>query len=615
MDRPIVLDTEVYRNYFLAAFKCVETGKIATFERGLGRTFDRDRLARIMESRLTVGFNSIPFDLPIIWAALNGASCAKLKDICDAIIVGGLRPWQVEREFDLPRMPCWDHIDLIEVAPGQASLKIYGGRIHAPRMQDLPIEPEATITESDVAVLKPYCINDLDTTSLLMGHLRPQIELRESMSAEYGQDLRSRSDAQIAEAVIRSQLEARRGEKIERPTIPSGTICRYRAPDYITFTDPKITELVAAIQASQFVVARTGSIIEPSVLAAANVTIGGSVYRMGIGGLHSSEECTAHVADEDTILCDRDVASYYPAIILTQGLAPKHLGDPFLDVYRGIVRRRLEAKRAGDKVTADALKITVNGSFGKLGSMWSTLYSPDLMIAVTITGQLALLMLIERLERAGIPVVSGNTDGIVIKCPRDREADMLAIVAEWERETGFETEETRYSAFYARDVNNYIAVKEAGGVKSIGAYAQPTLKKSPANMIAITAAIAQITEGTPIEDTIRRCRDVRQFVTVRSVKGGAEKDGAYLGKAIRWYYARGCEGTITYRMNGNKVPRTDGARPLMQLPDQLPADVDFAWYEREARQILRDIGFDGYRPPKLPRRLTTYQRALIVAVL
>ncbi|KKS65278.1 MAG: hypothetical protein UV34_C0020G0001, partial [Parcubacteria group bacterium GW2011_GWB1_42_6] len=42
------------------------------------------------------------------------------------------------------------------------------------------------------------------------------------------------------------------------------------------------------------------------------------------------------------------------------------------------------------------------------------------MIQVTITGQLALLMLIERLELCGVPVISANTDGLVVECPRDR---------------------------------------------------------------------------------------------------------------------------------------------------------------------------------------------------
>ena len=35
---------------------------------------------------------------------------------------------------------------------------------------------------------------------------------------------------------------------------------------------------------------------------------------------------------------------------------------------------------------------------------------------------------------------------------------------------------------------------------------------------------------------------------------------------------------------------TDGAKPLMQLPAKLPADVDYQWYTAKAYAILADLG-------------------------
>jgi hypothetical protein len=344
---------------------------------------------------------------------------------------------------------------------------------------------------------------------------------------------------------------------------------------------------------------------------------------MGIGGLHSSEKCQAVFADDDHILVDRDVTSYYPMIILRLGLHPKHMGKAFLKVYRGIVNRRLKAKAEGNTVVANSLKITINGSFGKFGNKWSALYSPDLLIQTTITGQLSLLMLIERLERAGVSVVSGNTDGIVMRCHKRLKDVMEEVVAEWENDTGFKTEATEYDALYSRDVNNYIAVKKAGGVKLKGAYAKAGFMKNPANEICIDAVVAHITEGKSLYDFIRASRDIRKFVTVRTVQGGAiagvkkylkerigkrgqplkpeealdVSDAYYLGKAIRWYYSTDGEIGIFYKMpnvkgNHNQVPVTDGAKPLMELPDEFPDDVDYDWYVREARQILTEIGFN-----------------------
>ena len=66
-------------------------------------------------------------------------------------------------------------------------------------------------------------------------------------------------------------------------------------------------------------------------------------------------------------------------------------------------------------------------------------------------------MLIERIELLGIPVVSANTDGVIVKCPKVRQTELNAVISKWETDTGFETEETRYTAIFSRDVNNYFA--------------------------------------------------------------------------------------------------------------------------------------------------------------
>jgi hypothetical protein len=152
-------------------------------------------------------------------------------------------------------------------------------------------------------------------------------------------------------------------------------------------------------------------------------------------------------------------------------------------------------------------------------------------------------------------------------------------------------------------VNNYIAVKkkfdketkqwlyQEDGCKTKGAYAKTGLQKNPTNQICVDAVIALLTKGTPVMTTVRSCTDIRKFVSVRTVKGGAVKDGQFLGKSIRWYYAAGEEGEIVYADSGNKVPRSEGARPLMDLPASFPQDVNYEWYEREAERMLYGIGY------------------------
>jgi len=290
------------------------------------------------------------------------------------------------------------------------------------------------------------------------------------------------------------------------------------------------------------------------------------------------------------LILDEDVVSYYPNIILQQGLYPETMGKAFLKVYGDIVKERIAAKAAGDKVKADSLKITVNGSFGKFGSKYSVLYSPDLLIQTTVTGQLALLMLIEMLHNSQIYVVSANTDGIVINCHKDRYKDITNIISMWELTTGFETEETQYRALYSANVNNYLALKSPAGYKLKGFLAPSGLQKNPTNEICVEAVVKFLDKGTPIEETVRGSKDIRKFVSVRKVAGGARKDGVYLGKTVRFYMGRLAFGHIEYVVNSYKVPRTEGAEPCMTLPDEFPCDVDLTWYIDEAKKILKEIG-------------------------
>jgi hypothetical protein len=619
--RVFVYDAEVYINFFYVAFKDVMTGKVIDFELSPSVPLNAAKLRFLLWRFLLVGFNSRSFDIYILLAALNGMNNADLKAMSNDIIYNELRGFDIERKYKI-NVPNVNHVDLIEVAPLSASLKTYGGRLHCQRMQDLPFPHDAVLTYDEAQYVKNYCVNDLDITALMAYELREQLTLREQMSVEYDIDLRSKSDAQVAEAVIGKEIAKISGQYPRKPTIQAGTQFRYIAPDYMAFRTPAFQSAFERVKAALFTVSNSGEPLWPEGLGEPEKTkggeikwvlkcpLGGSVYKMGMGGLHSTEKTVSHVADANTIISDHDVESFYPRIILNQGLYPKHLGEAFLKVYERIVNRRVEAKRSGNKVVADSLKITINGSFGKLGSKYSILYAPDLLLQVTISGQFSLMMLIELFELNGIPVISANTDGIVVKCPTAKLALRDALIKEWEAVTNFKTEETRYLAVYSRDVNNYYAVKqkqdkktkawlpEADGVKTKGAYSNPwadpkleifRFHKNPETTILIEAVEAYITKGVPLKKTIEDCKDIRKFVAVRTVKGGGHKDGVYLGKVVRWYYAEGEFTAIHYVGSGNKVPKTLGAKPIMDLPEAFPNDLNYGHYIKEATDILVDI--------------------------
>ena len=609
-----VLDLEIYPNYALFAFQIVGGGKRYIEIRGeTNKLSDEDRrtLGGIMRTFETFGFNSNNFDMPLILYALSGATAKMLCNMANAIIGERLSPWRTMTRYNLSKPRGFDHFDLMEPAPAvKISLKLYGGRMHSKRLQDLPIEPNTLLTDSQMDDIREYCMNDLATTIDLRNAIDDRIKLRRIMSAKYGMNFMSKSDAQMAEAIIVQDIENELGRKIPKAIIPDSVT--YNAPDFIQFKTAELKNVLNLINGLEFTILGNGTVQTPKELDDVEISMGTSTYKVGIGGLHSQESSQVIVPNDDEILADRDVTSFYPNIILLLELFPPQMGRTFLSTLRSLLEQRVAAKRQagelkrkikelGDSAPAsmiseyeyadatnEGLKVCINGTYGKLGSSFSLLYSPSSMLAVTMTGQLSLLMLIETLELHGFRVVTGNTDGFVTLVPKDKYDLYDGLCLDWELKTGFNLEETQYKGLYSRDVNNYFALTTYGEVKGKGVFTVDGLKKSPAMTIVSEAVIAYCTEGVEFSKTLRACEDIRKFMNVRTVNGGAMWRDQYLGRVVRWVYAP--DGSrISYKKNGDKVPKSDGARVLQTLPEEIPSDIDYAQYAAECDALYKSV--------------------------
>lgn len=672
MNRPEAqLDIECFSNWFLVGITDTSTGTHWDYQCVPGYPLDTASITVLLRHYTIVTFNGNNYDVPMLMLALKGADNALLKQANDEI-VGGLKPWAFFKKYGCYPPEWFDHIDVSEPTPGvRVSLKQYACRMHSELVQDTPVDFNKPMPMDHVLDEIGYCRNDRNVTAEIREMIDERIKVRVRMSERYGVDLRSKSDAQMAEAMVKAEWSRIMADSIARfqanpasngqtdlhnyphlavrnydvdyrgnprPIIPHyshGTTFRVKLPEYIEFVTPQMQEFLNVVRNCEFFISnkdeaelmgiggeniRTGVLI-PDELKGRDIKIGNSTYRVGIGGLHSQESSVTHSSVQGVqTLRTADVSSYYPSMILNAGMNPPQLGPLFLSIYRGFYTARLAAKSdiKNHAVGSDGYqllkdidagnKVALNSVFGKLFSRFSIFYAPEFGIAVTIGGQLSLLMVIERLELAGIQVVSANTDGVEMLIPAGREWIAEQIMAWWQSVTSLVLETKDYRSLHSRDVNNYISVQNDGSVKRKGAYGESGLlnNKHPDCDICADAVVAYLTAGTPIMSTIMACQDIRKFVRVRGAKGGAvwfQPDnpdhaiiegtllgGVYLGRAVRWYYAAGSRDYIIDAKSLNKVAGSDGARPVMRLPDALPADIDYNWYIERAEEMLAEVG-------------------------
>lgn len=593
---PIIFDVESNPNYWMCSFMGVESGKVAIFERSkeFGFDFNNDALRWMLTNLQLVGFNSAWYDLPICTMACAGYDEERLQFFTQQMIIMKMFPWLVMKQAMVKKLQYVDHIDLIGLTPLSPSLKKLAGRLNSPIMQDLPFPPGAHLSYEQMLITRWYNIAaDLHNTRLVWNDVQEELGYRIELGQEYGLDLRSHSDPGIAEAVISHEVKLATGRKsIERIELSPGHAFKYKMPSYIKFRSQTLKAVYDSVVDTIFCVDDGGYVTPPDVFKEP-ITIAGTRYQMGLGGLHSKDKKAYFESKNGVTYKDRDVRSYYPELMYNSGQFPLALGAPFRPVLRKLTDTRLIAKDTGQTKKAGGLKIVVNSGFGKAGNKYSDMYGPEFLIQTTLTGQLSLFMLIEMLEYRRIHVVSANTDGVVIEVPDDRNDEYLAIVAEWERITNLVTEETVYSAIYIRDVNNYVALyrepQKGKWSKGKGVWCSEDRMHNPQNRICVDAGVKFMTEGIPIEKTIGECQTFTKFLTVAYCSKGACKDGEYLGKVFRYYMPLNPEGEIVNAFNGHLL--ASGGKPCMMLQEGIPDDIDRDWYIQKTYSMLKDIQF------------------------
>lgn len=317
------------------------------------------------------------------------------------------------------------------------------------------------------------------------------------------------------------------------------------------------------------------------------------------------------------IIRNFDVASYYPHLMTICGYTSRNIPSP--EVFENVLEQRMKAKAAGDKATANALKLVVNTTYGAMLNQYNDLFDPLMGRSVCITGQLFLLEMAQNLYQnvGDLVIVQLNTDGVMIEFYEDQYEEVLAIVNEWQSRTGFELEEDSVALIAQKDVNNYVEVQPNGSVKTKGGYLVRGIAPAGAfnvnnnACIVATALKEYFVNGTPVEETINGCNDIFQFQII--AKAGAKYREAYhlvdgeqvpVQKVNRVYATKDERYGKLFKVKAEN----DATAKIEMLPEhciidndnQLSIDdVDKTFYIEMAKKRIND--FLGIKPEKKPR--------------
>lgn len=496
----------------------------------------------------------------------------------------------------------WDSIDLMKILAFDKlgiSLKQVAINLKWHKIQDMPVDHDATVTIEQLPTVLDYNLNDVLITKRLYEDITPIRKLRDDLSMLYGINLSSASDSKMGNLIfehiyaneLKMDIRAVRDLRTPRDKV----YLKDCIAPFVTFKTRQLQELQARL-ASTIVYNYT------NFRYSEKVHFANCSFSLGIGGLHSEDAPGVFISDEKSTIQDMDVASYYPNLIINNNFYPEHLGQNFIRVLKKITQERMSAKHAGDKVKADGLKITVNSIFGKLGSETFWLLDPKQMLSTTVTGQLGLLMLIEDLHLNGIEVISCNTDGVVCRIPKDLEEKYYEVAKNWEKATSLELEFTAYKKYVRRDVNSYITEKQDGTTKEKGAFLKEVdLKKAYHMPIVPKALYAYFIKDIPIRQTLEECKDIMEFCISQKTGGNfvltlvTTKGSTSLQKTNRFFISKRGGSLVKKETFGKRAIGLHVGRNATILNDydeKLPFeqyDVDLGFYEKEVMKIIDEI--------------------------
>jgi hypothetical protein len=580
--------------------------------------------------KMFCGYNNLHYDNAIINYIIDYYNIMKYKGyrtICRSIFnlskvittssednIDAWKKWKYATYFE-----SFDLLTMLYSNKLRVGLKEMQVTMQYKNVQEFVCDWRADLPEKEIDSMIEYNINDVNSTEELLNRCKKDVDLRIAIEDEYKVRVLSKDGVNIGMKILTQKYLEKTGQTwwdIKDLRSPMSVIpLKDIILPFIKYDSPILQKVLSDMKQQ---------IVSPGRKGYENKFLfEGLRYSVGVGGIHSVNDPEIIIPKEDEMLIDIDVASLYPSMLIEYEFYPKHLGKEFLEVYRQIKNERIEAKHKGDKVKNETLKLALNGLSGNLQNEHNFCYSPFAVMQIRINGQLLLLMLAEKLTQIGCRIVQANTDGLFVLLKRDVYSKANNICREWEQLTKLTLEEDRFKAMYQYAINDYFAITEEGKVKEKGMFITTVkLGKGLTPKIIPKAVINFFKDGVPVEDTIKGCKDIRDFLMSektgkqwhveymnkeqqRTNRFYASTDGGYLWKwkggdieednyvwdnNIQSYKEQGKRIVNTPKQYQNML--TASGVTLLNYLDDKPIEerkINYRYYIMEAYKIIREL--------------------------
>ena len=479
MRQHYVMDYETLCNCFIAVFEGVKSTDQEIFTIHESKN-DILELVTFLERNIAydewhVSFNGLGFDSQITEHILRnkeqlleqpGDKIAKFiyrkaQDVINRSNNGEFQEYSPRdlsiRQLDVFKLNHWDN------NAKRSSLKWIQYTMDWHNIIDMPIHHTTEVTAEQIPEIIRYCINDVQSTKKIMHLCKDQIDLRRTLTDEYGIDLYSASEPRISKELflhfLSNQIGIKKYELRQMRTSRLRITVKDIILPYIEFKTATFQNLLRKFQ---------------DVVIYPGETKGGFKYSVrykgvqtdfGLGGVHGARSTKVYESNEDMIIMTSDVTSFYPNLAIRNKWAPGHLPkEEFCNLYEWFFEERKKIPKKDPKNYV--YKIILNSTYGLSNDENSFLYDPEFTMRITINGQLSLTMLYEMICEEipnAVPLMQ-NTDGLETMIPRQYVDKYMEICERWEKITNLQLEHDKYSKIILGDVNNYIAVSEYGEV-------------------------------------------------------------------------------------------------------------------------------------------------------